>query len=207
MRREDREHCIAGISFIAVVIAVLGAFLLLGCRVKSKHSYSIDAQRTETVVSDAARAETAVQKTNVQRSTTSTAAAAVESWLSGSVDIELITKQYERDGLGSYLAAESILKRKEHNELVHRSELTMSIVDSLLHVRIDSALSAGRTRMQLSAQSQLKSKESTSRRASGFPFDFLLSCFITIFLLSLFARLSRGFLINIYNKLCAKKKM
>ncbi|SJL32852.1 spanin [Porphyromonas phage phage019b_ATCC49417] len=193
--------------FVAVLIAMSAALLQIGCRVKSKHSYSIDAQRTETVVSDAARAETAVQKTNVQRSTTSTAAAAVESWLSGSVDIELITKQYERDGLGSYLAAESILKRKEHNELVHRSELTMSIVDSLLHVRIDSALSAERTRMQLSAQSQIKSKESTSRRASGFPFDFLLSCFITIFLFSLALRLSRGFLINIYNKLCAKKKM
>lgn len=207
MRRQNREHCIAGISFIAVVIAVLGAFLQLGCRVKSKHSYSIDAQRTETVVSDAARAETAVQKTNVQRSTTATAAAAVEAWLSGSVDLELITKQYGRDSLGSYLAAESTLKRNEHNESGYKSDLTMSIIDSVLQVRIDSALSAEHTRMQLSAQSQLKSKEKTSRRASGFPFDFVLSCFITIFLLSLFLRLSRGFLINIYNKLCAKKKM
>ncbi|DBA55475.1 TPA_asm: spanin [Porphyromonas phage phage018a_AFR5B1] len=193
--------------FVAVLIAMSAALLQIGCRVKSKYSHSIDAQRTETVISDAARAETAVQKTNVQRSTTSTAAATVEAWLSGSVDLELVTKQYERDGLGSYLAAESILKRKEHNELGHRSELTMSIIDSVLQVRIDSALSAERTRVQLSAQSQLKSKESASRRASGFPFDFVLSCFVAIFLLSLFARLLRGILPKLYNKLCSKKKM
>lgn len=193
--------------FVAVLIAMSAALLQIGCRVKSKYSHSIDAQRTESVISDAARAETAVQKTNVQRSTTSAAAATVEAWLSGSVDLELVTKQYERDGLGSYLAAESILKRKEHNESGYRSELTMSIVDSLLHVRIDSALSAERTRMQLSAQSQLKSKESASRRASGFPFDFVLSCFVAIFLLSLFARLLRGILPKLYNKLCSKKKM
>lgn len=193
--------------FVAVVIAVSAALLLIGCRVKSKYSHSIDAQRTETVISDAAREETAVQKSNVQRSTTATAAAAVESWLSGSLDLELVTRQYGRDSLGSYLSAESTLKKKERSESGYKSELTMSIIDSVLQVRIDSALSAERTRVQLSAQSQLKSKESASRRASGFPFDFVLSCFLAVFFLSLFARLLRGILPKLYNKLCSKKKM
>lgn len=198
--RKRKHDLVAFLTFIAVCATVFVAFLLVGCKVKSSSSQRIKLDRTESLVSDVSRGGVEVQKTQEQRVTTSSAASAVQSWINGSVDLELVTRQYNRDSLGTYLAAESTLKRKESSESEYKSELTWSILDSILQIRIDSVVSAERERIASTRKEHSDTRKRSSRSANAFPISLIVvSAGILLFII-----LTRsGWGITIINK-CKK---
>lgn len=170
--RENIDVALA--AFLLTVVAVVMGFLLVGCKVKSSSSQRIKLDRTESLESDVSRGGIEVQKTQEQRVTTFSAASAVQSWINGSVDLELVTRQYNRDSLGTYLAAESTLKRRESSKSRYKSELTLSFLDSILQIRIDSAVSVERERMAGTRKEHSDSRARSSRSANAFPVSLIV---------------------------------
>ncbi|WP_373697965.1 hypothetical protein [Porphyromonas loveana] len=205
MKRTRKQDLIALITFVAVVAIVTTAFILTGCKVKTKLSQRVEVDRTEAVVSDITHVGTDVQRSQEQRITSSNAASAVQSWLSGSVDLELVTRQYSRDSLGTYLASESTLKRKESSESGYKSELTLSILDSILQIRIDSAVSVERERMAGTRKEHSDSRERSSRSVNAFPASIIIVGSILLFII--LTRSGWGItIINKFKKLWSKSK-
>ncbi len=205
MKRTRKQDLIALITFVAVVAIVTTAFILTGCKVKTKLSQRVEVDRTEAVVSDITHVGTDVQRSQEQRITSSNAASAVQSWLSGSVDLELVTRQYSRDSLGTYLASESTLKRKESSESGYKSELTLSILDSILQIRIDSAVSVERELMAGTRKEHSDSRERSSRSVNAFPASIIIVGSILLFII--LTRSGWGItIINKFKKLWSKSK-
>lgn len=203
--RKRKHDLVAFLTFVAVCATVFVAFCLVGCKVKSSSSQRIKLDRTESLVSDVSRGGVEVQKTQEQRVTTSSAASAVHSWINGSVDLELVTRQYNRDSLGTYLAAESTLKRKESSESGYKSELTLSILDSILQIRIDSAVSVERERMAGTRKEHSDSRERSSRSVNAFPASIIIVGSILLFII--LTRSGWGItIINKFKKLWSKSK-
>lgn len=205
MKRKRKQDLIALLAFVAVVAVVTLAFLLTGCKVKTKLSQRVEVDRTETVVSDITRAGTDVQKSHEQRATTSSAASAVRSWINGSVDLELVTRLYNRDSLGIYLAAESTLKRKESSESGYKSELTLSILDSILQIRIDSAVSAEHERIAGTRKEHSDTRERSSRSVNSVPIALIVAAGILLFIILTRPRWGVT-IINKFKKLWSKSK-
>ncbi|MGP1557193.1 MAG: hypothetical protein ACTTH9_00670 [Porphyromonas gingivalis] len=204
-RRKRKQDLVAFLTFVAVCATVFVAFCLVGCKVKSRSSQRIKLDRTESLVSDVYREGGEVQKTQDQRVTTSSAASAVQSWLTGSVDLELVTRQYNRDSLGTYLAAESKLKRKESSESGYKSELTLSILDSILQIRIDSAVSAEHERIASISKEHSDTRERSSRSVNAFPASTIIVGSILLFII--LTRSVWGItIINKFKKLWSKSK-
>lgn len=206
MNQKRKQNIVALAAFLLTVVAVVMGFLLVGCKVKSSSSQRIKLDRTESFVSDVSRGGIEVQKTQEQRVTTFSAASAVQSWLNSSVDLELVTRLYNKDSLGTYLAAESTLKRKESSEYVSKSELTLSILDSILQIRIDSAVSVERERMVGTRKEHSDTRARSSRSANAFPVSLIVvSAGILLFII-----LTRSgwdiTIINKYKKLWSKSK-
>ncbi|GAA5577546.1 hypothetical protein [Porphyromonas gingivalis] len=174
MNQKRKQNIVALAAFLLTVVAVVMGFLLVGCKVKSSSSQRIKLDRTESLVSDVSRGGIEVQKTQEQRVTTTSAASAVQSWINGSVDLELVTRQYNRDSLGTYLAAESTLKRRESSKSGYKSELTLSFLDSILQIRIDSAVSVERERMAGTRKEHSDSRARSSRSANAFPVSLIV---------------------------------
>lgn len=205
MNQKRKQNIVALAAFLLTVVAVVMGFLLVGCKVKSSSSQRIKLDRTESLVSDVSRGGIEVQKTQEQRVTTSSAASAVQSWINGSVDLELVTRQYNRDSLGTYLAAESTLKRKESSESGYKSELTLSILDSILQIRIDSAVSAEREWIASTSKEHSDSRERSSRSVNAFPASTIIVGSILLFII--LTRSGRGItIINKFKKLWSKSK-
>lgn len=183
MKRKQKQDLIALIALVAVVAIVSVAFLLTGCRVKTKHSQRVEVDKTEAVVSDITHVGTDVQRSQEQRITSSNAASAVQSWINGSVDLEIVTRQYNRDSLGAYLASESTLKRKESSESGYKSELTLSILDSILQIRIDSVVSAERERIAGTRKEHSDTREHSSRSVNTFPIALIVAAGILLFII------------------------
>lgn len=203
--RKRKHDLVAFLTFVAVCATVFVAFCLLGCKVKSSSSQRIKLDRTESLVSDVSRGEVEVQKTQEQRVTTSSAASAVHSWIAGSVDLELVTRQYNRDSLGTYLAAESTLKRRESSESGYKSELTLLFLDSILQIRIDSAMSVERKRIVDTRKEHSDTRKRSSRSANAFPVSLIVVSSILLFII--LTRLGWGVtIINKFKKLWSKSK-
>lgn len=122
------------------------------------------------------------------------------------MDLELVTRRYNRDSLGTYLAAESTLKRKESSEYVSKSELTLSILDSILQIRIDSAVSVERERMAGTREEHSDTRARSSRSANAFPVSLIVvSAGILLFII--LTRSGWGItIINKFKKLWSKSK-
>ena len=205
MNQKRKQNIVALAAFLLTVVAVVMGFLLVGCKVKSSSSQRIKLDRTESLVSDVSRGGIEVQKTQEQRVTTFSAASAVQSWLNSSVDLELVTRLYNRDSLGTYLAAESTLKRKESSESGYKSELTLSILDSILQIRIDSAVSVERERMAGTRKEHSGSRERSSRSVNAFPASIIIVGSILLFII--LTRSGWGItIINKHKKLWSKSK-
>lgn len=205
MNQKRKQNIVALAAFLLTVVAVVMGFLLVGCKVKSSSSQRIKLDRTESLVSDVSRGGIEVQKTQEQRVTTFSAASAVQSWLNSSVDLELVTRQYNRDSLGTYLGSESILKRKELSESGYKSELTLSILDSILQIRIDSAVSAEHERIASTRKEHSDTRKRSSRSANAFPVSLIVVCVILLFII--LTRSGWGItIINKFKKLWSKSK-
>lgn len=203
--RKRKHDLVAFLAFVAVCATVFVAFILVGCKVKSNSSHRIRVDRTETLVSDKYHVDVEVQKTQEQRVTTSSAASTVQSWINGSVDLELVTRQYNRDSLGTYLAAESTLKRRESSKSGYKSELTLSFLDSILQIRIDSVVSAERERIASTRKEHSDTRKRCSRSANSFPAVLFVVAGILSFII--LARSGRGItIINKFKKLWSKSK-
>ena len=205
MNQKRKQNIVALAAFLLTVVAVVMVFLLVGCKVKSSSSQRIKLDRTESLVSDVSRGGIEVQKTQEQRVTTFGAASAVQSWLNSSVDLELVTRLYNRDSLGTYLAAESTLKRKESSEYVSKLELTLSILDSILQIRIDSAVSAEHERIASISKEHSDTRERSSRSVNAFPASTIIVGSILLFII--LTRSGWGItIINKFKKLWSKSK-
>ncbi|DBA55872.1 hypothetical protein [Porphyromonas gingivalis] len=205
MNQKRKQNIVALAAFLLTVVAVVMGFLLVGCKVKSSSSQRIKLDRAESLVSDVSRGGIEVQKTQEQRVATFSAASAVQSWLTGSVDLELVTRQYNRDSLGTYLAVESTLKRKESSESGYKSELTWSFLDSILQNRIDSAISVERKRTVGTRKEHSDTRKRRSHSANSFPAVLLVVAGILSFIIP--TRSGRGItIINKYKKLWSKSK-
>lgn len=205
MNQKRKQNIVALAAFLLTVVAVVMGFLLVGCKVKSSSSQRIKLDRAESLVSDVSRGGIEVQKTQEQRVATFSAASAVQSWLNSSVDLELVTRLYNRDSLGTYLAAESTLKRKESSEYVSKLELTLSILDSILQIRIDSAVSAEHERIASISKEHSDTRERSSRSVNAFPASTIIVGSILLFII--LTRSGWGItIINKFKKLWSKSK-
>lgn len=206
MNQKRKQNIVALAAFLLTVVAVVMGFLLVGCKVKSSSSQRIKLDRAESLVSDVSRGGIEVQKTQEQRVATFSAASAVQSWLTGSVDLELVTRQYNRDSLGTYLAVESTLKRKESSESGYKSELTWSFLDSILQNRIDSAISVERKRTVGTRKEHSDTRERSSRSVNSVPIALIVAVGILLFII--LTRSGWGItIINIFQKVMEQKQV
>lgn len=167
MKRKQKQDLTALLILIVVVVVVSSAFLLVGCKVKTKSHLSAQEHRVESIVNTTARDSLATHHAIDSRLTTTNTSSVFESWLSGSVDLELNVKTYGRDSAGSFLLSESTMKKRETTEGRSKSESFTSIIDSVVQSKLDSISLLESVRQQSDIEASSKVKHDTKRTVDG----------------------------------------